>query len=475
MAEGTVEIGFKTTGVAQATGAFDNIKQAAQETEGSVDALNERMQRLRKYQKAGLISGQDVAVLQTRARNLSAQRLAGAGNSHVVSKEAQLLAQAGGKFSAGMSAGAASLNYAARIMGDSSGALAKVAANVSSLGAIGAGGMSIAQAGGTVGAVGKVTLGIGASLVGYDIGKAIGDWLIGFFDETTTDEYKEKAARVMARARRKNQNAFAEASFDRELSGMKTSAEVSAKLKALEDELFNRAEQFNRGLDGSRENQDAIDRIEKQIIALKQKQAALLTQENSKKQADIIADRNKDLVKDFSGFDKTSRENAWQREFSSANLETQLAMAKQRQADAQANFNKLSLWMGKAQNDTTVKNEQWERAKSEMHEAFQESEKFKDVVHNVSEAMKEEAKAKRELAPKEAALEDAKHQAESRMNSVFAGGYQSNGNSLARVGLMASSPAVKGIEITAKNTGLILKAAQDILKKVGNRTVAVAG
>lgn len=470
MADGNVNIVFRASGADATAKEIASVKTATKDAEQSVAALNTRLERFKKYQSAGLMSGQDSVVLGAKARSLSAQRVGSSGASHVVSKEAQLLAQAGGKFSAGMSAGAASLNYAARIMGDSSGALAKVAANISSLGAIGAGGLSVAQSGGAVGAAGKVTLGLGAALVGYDIGAAIGNWVVGLFDDSTTDEYKEKAASARERHLRKASGEFADASFARELGGIQTSDEVSSKLKTLEDELFARSQKLMRGIDGSRENEDAVGRLEQQIQVLKKKQAELLAKENSQKEAALVASRNQDLDSGLKSRDAVAKENAWQRTFRVADADTQIAMAKARQAQAESEYNRLSVWATNASDDSSVTQEEWSNAMRALEDAFAESEKFKDVVSDLQESAKAEAAARQQELQK-----NAEEEAKSRQESVFAGNYQSGGNSLARVGLMASSPAVKSIEITAKNTEAIAKTARDILQKVNKAAPAVAG
>ena len=454
MARGDIQINFEATGT----------KQVGAE----IDALTDRLQR---YQKAGLVSGQDVAALRSRAISQSMPQ-----QSFVVSKQAQQLAAAGSKFSQGMSMGAGALTLAARAMGQSTGALSQVAAALGNFGAIGSGALAYLGQGGALGKIGMAGAGLGAFGAGY----GVGDWiyrnaLAPFLDSTATDEYRERAARAAEKHRRENQGRFDDAAFDRDLAGTKTSDEAATKLAALENELFERAQKFNLGLDGSTENRESISRIEKQIVVLKQKQAALLDEENRKSQADLATARAaeaKDLIEDAAA---ASRERKFEREYDEATTEEQIRMARERLERANADATSVA---GRLLNaNGAVSDEEFERMKQKLVSANAEIDRFEDLLFAAERTLKSETEAREKAAAAEAEAKrkSAEAQAKAAQEAVFAGGYQSSGNSLARVGLMASSPVMKGIDITAKNTEAIAKAAQEILRKVDKGTVARAG
>jgi len=454
MARGDIQINFEATGT----------KQVAAE----VDALTERLQR---YQKAGLVSGQDVAALRSRAISQSA-----AQQSFVVSKQAQQLAAAGSKFSQGMSMGAGALTLAARAMGQSTGALSQVAAALGNFGAIGSGALAYLGQGGTLGKIGMAGAGLGIFGAGYGVGEWIyRNALAPFINPTDTDEYRERAARAAEKFRRENQGRFNDAAFARDLAGASTSEEATAKLKALENELFERVQKFSLGLDGSRENQDTIARLEKQIVALKEKQAKLLADENAKRQADLSAARSAETESIIEDAAVASRERKFAREYESATTEEKIRMARERLERANADATSVA---GRLLNaNGAVSDEEFERMKQKLVSANAEIARFEDLLFAAERTLKSETEAREKdaAAEAEARRKSAEAQAKAEQEAVFAGGYQSSGNSLARVGLMASSPVMKGIDITAKNTEAIAKAAQEILRKVDKGTVARAG
>lgn len=429
-----------------------------------IDALIERM---RRFREAGLISGQDVAALRSRAVSQSTAR-----QSFVVSNQAQRLAAAGAKFSQGMTMATGALTVAARAFGDGSGKLAQVAATFGNFGAIGSGALAYLGQGGTLGKIGMTGAGLGIFGAGY----GVGDWiyrntLAPLIDPTETDAYRERAARAAEKHRRVNQGRFDDAAFARDLAGTKTSDEAAAKLKALENELFERVQKFSLGLDGSRENQDTIVRLEKQIVAMKEKQAKLLTDENAKRQADLSAARSAETESIIEEASAASRERKFSREYESATSEEQARIARERLAQANADATSAA---GKLLNAPgTVSDEEFEKMKRELVDANAEIARFEDLLFNAEKALRSENEAR--AAEAEAKRKSAEAQAKAEQEAVFAGGYQSSGNSLARVGLMASSPVMKGIDITAKNTEAIAKAAQEILRKVDKGTVARAG
>lgn len=450
MARGDIQINFEATGT----------KQVGAE----IDALTDRLQR---YQKAGLVSGQDVAALRSRAISQSMPQ-----QSFVVSKQAQQLAAAGSKFSQGMSMGAGALTLAARAMGQSTGALSQVAAALGNFGAIGSGALAYLGQGGALGKIGMAGAGLGIFGAGY----GVGDWiyrnaLAPFINPTDTDEYRERATRAAEKFRRENQARFDEAAFARDLAGTKTSDEAATKLAALENELFERVQKFSLGLDGSRENQDTIARLEKQIVALKEKQAKLLTDENAKRQADLSAARSAETESIIEDAAVASRERKFAREYESSTTEEQIRMARERLERANADATSVA---GRLLNaNGAVSDEEFERMKQKLVSANAEIARFEDLLFNAEKSLRSENEAR--AAEAEVRRKSAEAQAKAEQEAVFAGGYQSNGNSLARVGLMASSPVMKGIDITAKNTEAIAKAAQEILRKVDKGTVARAG
>ena len=433
-----------------------------------IDALTDRLQR---YQKAGLVSGQDVAALRSRAISQSMPQ-----QSFVVSNQAQRLAAAGSKFSQGMTMGAGALTLAARAMGQSTGALSQVAAALGNFGAIGSGALAYLGQGGTLGKIGTIGAGLGTFGAGYGIGNWLWDTVAApFVDPTSTDEYRERAARAAEKNRRVNQGRFDDAAFARDLAGTKTSDEATAKLTALENELFERVQKFSLGLDGSRENQDTIARLEKQIVALKEKQAKLLTDENAKRQADLSAARSAETESIIEDAAVASRERKFAREYESATTEEQIRMARERLERANADATSVA---GRLLNaNGAVSDEEFERMKQKLVSANAEIARFEDLLFAAERTLKSETEAREKdaAAEAEAKRKSAEAQAKAEQEAVFAGGYQSNGNSLARVGLMASSPVMKGIDITAKNTEAIAKAAQEILRKVDKGTVARAG
>ena len=454
MARGDIQINFEATGT----------KQVGAE----IDALTERLQN---YQKAGLVSGQDVAALRSRAISQNT-----AQQSFVVSKQAQQLAAAGAKFSQGMSMGAGALTLAARAMGQSTGALSQVAAALGNFGAIGSGALAYLGQGGTLGKIGMAGAGLGIFGAGY----GVGDWiyrnaLAPFINPTDTDEYRERAARAAEKFRRENQARFNDAAFARDLAGTSTSEEATTKLTALENELFERVQKFSLGLDGSRENQDTIVRLEKQIVALKEKQAKLLTDENAKRQADLSAARSAETESIIEDATVASRERKFAREYESATTEEQIRIARERLERANADATSVA---GRLLNaNGAVSDEEFERMKQKLVSANAEIARFEDLLFAAERTLKSETEAREKAAAAEAEArrKSAEAQAKAEQEAVFAGGYQSSGNSLARVGLMASSPVMKGIDITAKNTEAIAKAAQEILRKVDKGTVARAG
>lgn len=450
MTNGNIAINFEAKG--------------ARAVAADIDALTERM---RRFREAGLISGQDVAALRSRAVSQSTAR-----QSFVVSNQAQQLAAAGAKFSQGMSMGAGALTLAARAMGQSTGALSQVAAALGNFGAIGSGALAYLGQGGTLGKIGTIGAGLGTFGAGYGIGNWLWDTVAApFVDPTSTDEYRKRVARAAEKHRRVNQGRFDDAAFARDLAQTKTSEEAAAKLKALENELFERVQKFSLGLDGSRENQDTIVRLEKQIVALKEKQAKLLTDENAKRQADLSAVRSAEAESIIEDAAVASRERKFSREYESATSEEQARIARERLAQANADATRAA---GKLLNaPLSVSDEEFEKMKRELVDANAEIARFEDLLFNAEKALRSENEAR--AAEAEAKRKSAEAQAKAEQEAVFAGGYQSSGNSLARVGLMASSPAMKGIDITAKNTEAIAKSAQEILRKVDKGTVARAG
>lgn len=450
MAKGDIQINFEATGTQRAAAEIDGLTG-----------------RLQHFRKAGLVSGQDVVALRSRALAQG-----GAQQSYVVSAQAQRLVSAGAKFSQGMSMGAGALTLAARTMGQSTGALSQVAAALGNFGAIGSGALSYLGQGGTLGKVGTLGAGLGAVSAGYGVGNWLWNTLAApFVDPTGTDAYRERAARAAEKFRRENQVRFDDASFARNLAGTKTSDEASAKLKALENELFERVQKFSLGLDGSRENQDTISRIEKQIVALKEKQTTLISDENAKRQADLSVARSAETESIIESAATAFRERKFAREYEAATPEEQVRIARERLAQANAAATRAAGTLLNA--DGSVSDGEFEKMKRELVDANAEIARFEDLLFNAEKTLRAENEVR--AAETEAARKSAEAQAKAEQEAVFAGGYQSSGNSLARVGLMASSPVMKGIDITAKNTETIAKAAQEILRKVDKGTVARAG
>lgn len=473
MAEGDIRINFRSEGAGKVQSDLEAVGAATREAEQEAKLLRERLERFQSLRVRGLLGYDEFRGLSSDAKRLSAQRVGISGTSHVVSKEAQMLAAAGGKFSAGMSAGAASLNYAARIMGDSSGAMAKVAANLSSLGAIGAGSMSVAQTGGVVGMLGRAGLAVGVGMAAYDVGGAIGDWLVGVLDETQSEEYKERARRARERFLGEQQVKFDAVAFDRTLAGLNTAADAEAALKTAKDALWERTTKMTLGLDGSRENEQAIERLEKEVVALRKKQVALLAEENRRAEDKRWGERGAALDDVFAEAERAKAEAEWTRTYDAASAVEKASMARAAQEKSEADIVRLSTWLMNNQGSQYISDEEWNAQLAALTEAQSALARFADLVESATDAVRSEAE---ERARQEA--EDAERAAEAdaeRREAVFAGGYQSGGNSLARVGLMASSPVVRSIEITARNTAEIAAVAEEISRKLDLSRPAVAG
>lgn len=449
MTNGNIAINFEAKG--------------ARAVASDIDALTERMHRFRE---AGLISGQDVAALRSRAVSQSTAR-----QSFVVSNQAQQLAAAGAKFSQGMSMGAGALTLAARAMGQSTGALSQVAAALGNFGAIGSGALAYLGQGGTLGKIGTIGAGLGTFGAGYGIGNWLWDTVAApFVDPTSTDEYRKRVARAAEKHRRVNQGRFDDAAFARDLAQTKTSEEAAAKLKALENELFERVQKFSLGLDGSRENQDTIVRLEKQIVALKRKQAKLLTAENAKRQAELSETRGKEIDEIVNDALENSRERKFAREYDNASAEEKIRMAQERLAQANAASTTALGTLNAMQSDPNVSDEEFNKVKQNLVEANAEIAAFENLLHSAQKEYEAELNARQK--EREA---KAKAQSEAEWERALGGAYRSNGNSLARNGLMMSSVAPRGIDITAKNTEIIADIAREILRKVDRGTVARAG
>ncbi|MBQ7332439.1 MAG: hypothetical protein IJW39_04250, partial [Opitutales bacterium] len=279
-----------------------------------------------------------------------------------------------------------------------------------------------------------------------------------------------RVARAAEKHRRVNQGRFDAAAFARALEETKTYDEAAAMIKVLENELFERVQKFNLGLDGSRENQDTIVRLEKQIVTLKRKQVTLLSAENAKRQAELSETRGKEIDEIVNDALEDSRERKFAREYDNASAEEKIRMAQERLAQANAASTTALGTLNAMQSDPNVSDEEFNKVKQNLVEANAEIAAFENLLHRAQKEYEAELNARqKEREAKE------KAQAKAEWERALGGAYRSNGNSLARNGLMMSSVAPRGIDITAKNTEIIADIAREILRKVDRGTVARAG
>lgn len=388
----------------------------------------------------------------------SAEAVAG---TFVVSKQAAEIAKSGQDFQKGMLVGSAALNLASRTMGSASGTLGRVAASLGNLGSIAGGlGLSggIAGALGTAGLVGSV--GIASVGVGQWLGnKVFGDWL-GWGGPS--EEELAKIAALREKNRVRNEGRFSDESFARELGGMTTSAETGAALKALEDEKWQRERRRDIGLDDTAENADALARLDERIAAAKKKNAELVEQENAERERA----RAKTLNDEMSAALKAQEADAWEARFDEAGNDEKLAMLSERKAAANARSTREA---GNAEYAET--DEAFEAAVAAMREANAEALEMEKRIRAVTKEQTREADAEK----KRSEAESEKKATESAREANAMSAYSSNGNSLARVGLMASSPAARAIEITAEHTKKVAENTSRIADNTRRASVAVAG